>query len=239
MGENLCDKEEKFSNDNFVSFDCNKSGEKVLNDSVVYVPENIAYTTDLDNIYSSCVVGDTMYLIGTGSDLTIPPKLLRLPLTGGEAEALPEYQPALKGGNIVFLAPCLRAGTDGTLWVSEMIGNVQPWQLTREATKAEGSGTPQYGEALVLRQLDREGKELFRFSAMQSELEERLNLGAIYSKGLLVDGDGTVYVNCEKGIAVLDGSGAASFTLQSKDPYGSSAVFLGSVHIRASTISAK
>ena len=166
----------------------------------VYIPEEVAYTTGLKSVSEACVIDETVYLLGR-TDNSGGFLLQSLPLEGGEAAAMPEYQSGFPGDGFLYNAS-LRAGADGSLWVTEY-GMVQ---LPGE----DGTGFRQE-DIHVLRKLDTEGRELARFE--YAALEESLGLGPVYS--LLSDGDGTVYAAGEKWIAVLDGAGAADFTLTS------------------------
>ena len=184
-----------------------------------YVPQAVDFVSGLDTIDSCCLLDETIYLTGhTEKDSSGPSRILRLPLTGGEAEPLPDYQPLQLGKNVFYLRAVLQAGADGTLWVTETVYNVEAGQELPGRTIPEGGPEgPRFEDALILRRLDGDGKELDCVSARRSALESQVNLGPIY--GLMGDRDGQVWVWCERGLAALKGSGEVDFTLPVDDGY--------------------
>ena len=185
----------------------------------VYTPQAVDFTTGMQTIRSCCLSGGTIYLSGLPDNSTSSPsQLLRLPLTGGEAQPLPDYQPALLEGEGVpmYYFSSLQAGTDGTIWVTEQPANVEYGQkLPGRTIPDNGSKGGRFERAFILRQLDGGGKELKCFSAREPELEAQVDLGPVY--GLLGDGDGQVWVQCERGLAALTDSGETDFTLPVKE----------------------
>lgn len=134
-----------------------------------------------------CISGEAAYVFGTQKNAD---GFLRLPLAGGAAQPLPEYQPGGAEDAITFLN-CIRPGEDGTLWVKEQCSFIQ------------GDKT-----IYLLRQLDEEGKELRRISS------EGWGLGSITVYDMLLDDSGDIYAATDKGVTVLDGKGQARFSLE-------------------------
>jgi len=189
-------------------------GEKEDDGGIIYVPEHVAFTTTLENVSDSCAVGETIYLLGQTGDGGRSSHLLRLPVQGGEAEELPDYESALPAGDGFVLGGTLRAGADGTLWEMERL-------LLQAISEDRKSFTQE--EVHILRNLDGNGKEQSRYE--YGSLEEKLGLGCVYD--LLIDGEGDIFARAEEGIALLDEAGEARFTLESGDRFGSDLVHLG------------
>lgn len=181
---------------------------------IVYVPERVAFTSQLQSVSGSCAIGDTFYLLGQADNRGSGYQLLRLSARGGEAEALPDYRSALPAGGGFALAGTLRAGGDGTLWVMERL-LLQTVSEDRKSVSAE--------EVHILRNLDGDGRELSRFE--YGSLEEKLGLGYVFD--LLVDGGGDVFAKAEQGAALLDEAGEARFTLEPESRFDSELVRLG------------
>ena len=78
----------------------------------VYIPEEVAYTTGLKSVSEACVIDGTVYLLGR-TDNSGGFLLQSLPLEGGEAAAMPEYQSGFPGDGFLYNAS-LRAGADAT-----------------------------------------------------------------------------------------------------------------------------
>lgn len=134
-----------------------------------------------------CISGEAAYVFGTQKNADA---FLRLPLAGGAAQPLPEYQPGGAEGSYTSRTG-IRPGEDGTLWVLERCVFIQ------------GDKT-----IYLLRQLDEEGKELRRISS------EGWGLGSITIYDMLLDGSGDIYAATNKGVTVLDGKGQARFSLE-------------------------
>ena len=101
---------------------CNKVETDIDTESLntmIYVPKDIVFTTDQEYVKGSCVIGDTVYLLGTMSDGSRGHQVQRFSLSGGDAENLPEYQSALTSGGFLEGPGTIRAGADGTLWIME------------------------------------------------------------------------------------------------------------------------
>ena len=153
--------------------------------NTVYQADDVAWSSDLKSLYGGCVSGEWMFLAGSyagehGDTGTIR----RLALTGGEAEALPAYQP-LEFPEEKWVSLNIfdiRAGEDGTVWVHEI-----------------------YPSAHALRQLDAEGKELFRFTTKGRGLDGSISCMAA--------GGGDIAVLTEKDAVLFDREGEELFTL--------------------------
>ena len=192
---------------------CGKK-EKAPYNGIIYTEEEAALRLDRlgdPQVLDGCVVEDTIYLLIYGADGQSY-QVVRQPLAEGEAELLPAYQP-LGGENAFSLNGSLRAGPEGTLWLWEM-ASVNGFNADGEFTGRE--------DLAVLRQLDAEGRELFRFEEDQEKLQEALGLGSISE--ILSDAEGDLIVRAEKGLAVMDRDGALQFTMEPDSAYGSVAL---------------
>lgn len=140
-----------------------------------------------DSFFYSCVSGGGVYVADSWGR-----SILRFPLEGGEAQALPAYAPAEAGEQpaATFLSS-LRAGEDGALWVVEYVTG------------------PEVIDTYVLRRLDGEGAELFRFSA--PGLARKLEASSVYD--MLQDDDGDICAVTDRCFALLDREGEIRFTL--------------------------
>ena len=140
-----------------------------------------------DSFFYSCVSGGGVYVADSWGR-----SILRFPLEGGEAQALPAYAPAEAGEQpaATFLSS-LRAGEDGALWVVEHVTG------------------PEVIDTYVLRRLDGEGTELFRFSA--PGLARKLEASSVYD--MLQDDDGDICAVTDRSFALLDREGEIRFTL--------------------------
>ena len=167
---------------------------------LVYTSEWTPFPTQTDSFFSSCVSGEAVYVAnGRGKSIQ------RIPLEGGEAQALPAYAPAQAEGSFLSGINSLRTGEDGTLWVVE--------QVTGPEINTE-----------VLRQLDGEGAELFRFSA--PGLAGKLGASSVYD--MLQDNDGDIWAISDRSLAQLDREGEVRFTLPlDTDTLGTKLILLG------------
>lgn len=194
---------------------CGGREEDALTGQVVYVPENVAFTSELQTVSDGCVMKGAVYLLGrTGDTRNNNYQLIRLSPEGGEAEALPDYQSGTDNIDSFFLFGTLRAGPDGTLWAME--------RLMRQSYDEEARKYVQE-EIHVLRRLDENGKELARLE--YAGLEEKLGLGTVFD--LLIDGDDDVFAQASEGIALLDEAGEARFTIGSEDWHSGNLILLG------------
>ena len=81
-----------------------------LSGQTFYMPENVAFTSGLQQVTGGCAVGDTVYLIGRVDNKGSGHLIQRLPLAGGEAETLPAYQSALPSGGFPGIRVPFRRG---------------------------------------------------------------------------------------------------------------------------------
>ena len=153
----------------------------------VYVPEKVECGVRLDSLRGVCTAGDSIYMLGRSEGTE---RLFRMPLTGGEAQPLEDYLPAGAAPAGYFSAAALRSAPDGTLWQTDRTGGERArW---------------------VLRQLDADGKELFRFEQEEEKLEHLVGGGICE---LAADGDGDVVALGGTGAAVMSREGEARFVL--------------------------
>lgn len=183
---------------------------------VVYVPEYQGIA--LNQVEDGCRLEDSFYFLCAEGDESAygyeSYSLYRLPMEGGEPEALPEYRipqlPENAEGGVI--AKDLRPGGDGTLWITEKL-YLQHYDLPDDFDPETGEKWPYYTNSTVTelyRQLDNQGRELLRFDAgtVASVLKtERLTT-------LFSDKDGDI-IACGNGVlAVLNGSDGVRFTLR-------------------------
>lgn len=176
-------------------------------DSKIYIPEFISVTSKMRVLDDWCISGGDGYMLcREGNQGDSPPVVQRILADAGGVETLPEYQAvkpssnvSASGFNYSFSICAIQAGTDGTLWESA--------GLNLYGSDAEGRW-----EDLVpvLRHLDKDGKELSRVD-FDTDLAEDPRLGHL--RKFIVDGEGTVYADYERGIAILDVGGHIVFSL--------------------------
>ncbi len=165
---------------------------------IVYVPQAVPFSSSLDQPESACVSGDGLCLLGAvfkdGPSGDRDLSLVRVPLEGGKAEALPNFCPVRLETDKEYESTggYLRPGADGTIWLIENVYVV-------------GSGV-----SPVLRQLDSEGNELFLFDG--SGLKQHLGAEWIYD--LWTVGAGTLFVNTGEAVVLLDEAGTVQATLE-------------------------
>ncbi len=161
--------------------------------AIVYEPETVSVTSELERLEGWCLTGEGAYLLCLAdSRMDTPLTLLRVPEGGGELEPLPDYQPVMRPEDVSHWGLRLQAGAGG-LWEAQ------------QAYSLPG------GETLTtLRRLDGEGRELSRLE-LGAQLEEALDAGTV--RDLIVDGEGRVLIQCERGFAMLDQAGEVLFTL--------------------------
>lgn len=137
-----------------------------------------------------------------------PAVLCRIPLDGGEAEALPEYQSPVEGGQpaIGYVGPVL--GGDGKLWVWEQF--YVPPETDGESEAPSGGG-----QAFHLRQLDpATGRELQVVDI--TAVMEDISLQTM--NGMAVDETGTIFLADQKHIAAVDSQGQTLYALKASLP---------------------
>jgi len=137
-----------------------------------------------------------------------PAVLCRIPLDGGEAEALPEYQSPVEGGQpaIGYVGPVL--GGDRKLWVWEQF--YVPPETDGESEAPSGGG-----QAFHLRQLDpATGRELQVVDI--TAVMEDISLQTM--NGMAVDETGTIFLADQKHIAAVDSQGQTLYALKASLP---------------------
>lgn len=155
-----------------------------------YIPAFRELDGEIESIRSGCVMGECVYLTGsvtTNEDYRdLEARLLRIPLDGGEIEALPGCEPPSGDRNIILSTEGLAvaAGEEGTLWALESAWryvydfpeDFDPYDLSAGIRGEYYVGSE---GKYVLRQLDGDGGELYRKEWPRKELEERLGLDYI------------------------------------------------------------
>lgn len=177
---------------------CGSQDGQASQSHIVYTSQAIPFTSPLYTVESDCVFEDALYLLGTafidspGGDRDL--SLVRVPLEGGEAEALPNFRPVQLEVDEAYESTggYLRPGADGTIWLTERI-------------YVSGRGT-----SLLLRHLDGEGNELSSFNSML--LQDELGEERFYD--LWTDGSGTYFVNTGGAVVLLDEGGSVRATLE-------------------------
>ncbi len=194
---------------------------------LVYLSEPVDYATDINRVEGVCAIGDSVYFSGiattklaSGQTRQDIDQLLRIPREGGAVEALPGYQPvdASETQRKFIGISTLRLGSDETLWQMARISDMyfalpEGFDEEHEDWNPYGTGNSQ---SLVLRRLDKDGRELFRFEEETAVLEDQLGIGRI--SDLVMDADGEIAALGETGIAVLSMEGAVRFTLPMEEP---------------------
>lgn len=180
---------------------CGNEKDKTPEGRVVYEPEFIPVTSKMEMCDAWCASGGDEYMLCRKQNLGNSPRVFqRISADDGEVETLQEYQAvephsdaSTSGFSYSSICCGLQAGLDGTLWESTGL-NIY------------GSNEDGYWEDFVpiLRHLDKDGKELSRVD-FDADLVEIPQLG--YLRKFIVDGEGTVYADYERGIAILDDGG--------------------------------
>ena len=170
---------------------------KIDSHGIVYVPEEVKFSSPLTWTESACISGEAVYLLGAVRDSKTYEEtltLVRVPLEGGKTEALPGFHPARLEGATEYESTggYLRPGADGTLWLTERVY------------------ISDSGSFWVLRQLDSEGNELSSFDG--SGLKAYLGVEFIHD--LYSGGAGTIFVNTDAGVFLLDETGAVRAVLE-------------------------
>lgn len=206
---------------------CGGKEEEAWDGGPVYMAEALDYTSEQLRIMSGCAVGDSFYLVdiapeklASGPTRRDVDRIQRISLEDGAAQPLPAYQMAdtSEAQRKYILSSVLRPGTDGTLWQTMKLANAT-YALPEGFDEENGDWEPyktKNWQGWVLRRLDTEGRELFRFEEEAAALESRLGIGRI--SDLLMDGDGEIAAIGEKGAAVLSMDGALRFTLPVEEP---------------------
>ena len=180
--------------------------------AAAYTAEFTAFPGQADGFFLSCVSGEAVYVADTRRE-----SILRFPLEGGEAQALPAYASARAGDRPASARlNRIRAGEGGTIWTVEDV-----YWFTE---------TPGDTHTFFLRQLDGEGAELFSFSA--PGLDRALEADTV--NDMLRDGDGDIYAVSGRSLALLDPAGEIRFTLPlDSDVFGSKLIRLSDGRVGA------
>ena len=220
---------------------CGKGGKEGEDNKLlsgkVYVPQFVDMNIDgLDDIAGGCVGEDSVYLIAnkgeeteetdpetgeTYASYTYNTYLYRLPLEGGEAQLLENYEmtslpEGAEGGvYIQSLAP----GADNTLWVTEVV-NAYTFDLPEGFDEASDDRWSYEVDrnTTIRRQLDATGNEITSMELDTSALAEKLEVD--YTNSVAFDQAGNLYVTTENKLFVLDGEQNLLFSLDGKQLYG-------------------
>ena len=100
--------------------------DRIDSGALVYVPEEVKFSSPLTWTESACISGEAVYLLGAVRDSKTYEEtltLVRVPLEGGKTEALPGFHPARLEGAAEYepTGGYLRPGADGTLWLTERV----------------------------------------------------------------------------------------------------------------------
>lgn len=181
--------------------------DRIDSGTIVYVPEEVKFSSPLTRTESACASGEAVYLLGAVRDSRTYEEtvtLVRVPLEGGKGDALSAFQPFQPelDEEIEYdsIGGTIRPGKDGTLWLTESV-YYQRFDLPEDFDpETDGEEKYQYisdsGSFPVLRQLDSEGNELFSFNG--SGLREAL--GIEWISDLYSDGAGTIFANSDVGL---------------------------------------
>lgn len=208
------------------------SGEADQLSGIVYVPEFIDLGLEVDYISDGCCDGKNAYIVAdtsTETEATDPDTgetyteydsktaIYRVPLDGGEAAELENFQPAyeMADGDGWYSIDGIRAGADGTLWVTER-AVVYSFDLPEgfDESKDDKWQYQTNEEKQVQRQLDSTGTELQRLEI--GDVQSLLS--AAYTSSTLTDDSGNLYTcyngeDGKSGVAVIK-DGSVLFTLE-------------------------
>ncbi len=201
----------------------------------VYVPEFIDLGLDVDYVNSACCDGKNVYIVAetsTETEETDPDTgetytnydsrtgIYRVPLEGGgQAVELENFKPAyeLEGGEGWYNIRSIRAGEDGSLWLTEE-ATIYNYDLPADFDETkDDKWNYQTGsdDKQVQRKLDSTGTELERVEA--GSLQEQLKSN--YIGDTATDDSGNIYAcyqdteNNKSGVAVIK-DGNVLFTLE-------------------------
>lgn len=204
--------------------------EELLVSDKIYVPQFIDLKLDADylpagcadeqNLYVAAVTNEPMEDTGSQDAAVVPGKgLYRIPLSGGDAVKLEEYQPVSlpegTEGNVNI--ENISLGENGTFWVTESM-YAYSFQLPEdfnEETDDKWQYQSEIQETTVRRQLDSAGKELKRVDI--SGLAQKLNVDSVYSTAY--DREGNIYAVTEKQIFALSPELQVLFTVEGENLY--------------------
>ena len=185
----------------------------------VYVPEFMDLDLDADDITAGCCDGTNIYVVAekntekeaanpfTGETYTAYSSeycIYKVPLDGSAPVELENYEPSYSFDSSDegwFTIDSLRAGADGSLWVSER-ADVYDFDPP-ENFDPEKDDPYNYLNSTTVeleRKLDATGKEIDRVDI--STLAEKLETDWIYRK--VLDAEGYMYASNNTGVFVLD-----------------------------------
>ncbi len=211
----------------------------------IYVPTFTSITSEAEYIQQGCADSEYIYFTGmvqgeeheethtwtdeNGVEQTesytyydYVTKLFQVPLAGGTAQELSGFEPtklpedSMEGSSDISK---LRAGTDGSLWVTETL-YTYTYDLPEDFDEETDSKyNYQTGEknTIIVRKLDKTGAELDRIEL--ENIQEKAGLDYVYDT--IVDDAGNIYTNSDSKVAVLDREMNLLFSLDGKDMYGS------------------
>lgn len=175
--------------------------------SPYYSLEEKPLPVEAGELQGCCTDGKSIWYLTVPAE-DAPAVLCRIPLDGGEAEVLPEYQSPVEGGQpaIGYVGPVL--GGDGKLWVWEQF--YVPPETDGESEAPSGGG-----QAFHLRQLDPDtGRELQVVDI--TAVMEDISLQTM--NGMAVDETGTIFLADQKHIAAVDSQGQTLYALKASLP---------------------
>ena len=220
----------------------------------VYVPEFLEFDlTELGIQYinGGCCDGENVYLLAeamfeveetdpysgeTYTNYEYRTSIFRFPLSGGQAEELPDYEPSGGAGDAVdresyFYIEGISAGADGTIWVTETVEEYiydVPEDFDPTMDFIWNYEMIENRRSQVRRQLSSTGSEIARVET--GGLEEALGFGEEggYIGSTIMDNDGNFYVftevytdgQYETKIVVLDSEMNRLFEIKEQDLYG-------------------
>lgn len=175
--------------------------------SPYYSLEEKPLPVEAGELQGCCTDGKSIWYLTVPAE-DAPAVLCRIPLDGGEAEVLPEYQSPVEGGQpaIGYVGPVL--GGDGKLWVWEQF--YVPPETDGESEAPSGGG-----QAFHLRQLDpATGRELQMVDI--TAVMEDISLQTM--NGMAVDETGTIFLADQKHITAVDSPGQTLYDLKASLP---------------------
>ncbi len=233
---------------------CNVRENTEQRDDTVYIPEFIEFDLGelgIEYINTGCCDGTYVYILAeireeveetdpmTGESYTnfeYRTSIFRISLDGSEAAELENYVPSNQAEKMVdresyFYIEGIRAGADGTLWVTETMEEYiydVPEDFDPENDYVWNYEMIEQKSGRVQRQLDSTGNEISRIET--SGLEEKLGFGdqGGYIGNTVMDNEGNFYVftevynndNNETKIVVLDKEMNILFDISGENLWG-------------------
>ncbi len=200
---------------------CGKNGQEktaslAFHTSPYYTQEGIPTAAETGELAGCCTDGVSIWYLVIPAE-GASPVLCRVPLDGGTAEVLLEYQPPVEDGTpaVGHLGPFL--GGDGTLWVWEQF-IIQQYDLP-EGFDLETGDKEEYftgiKQAFHMRQLDsgtgKEQKAIDVTAAMET-------MDIMSMSGIAVDKTGTIFLADKKHISAIDSQGQILYSLKASLP---------------------